>query len=73
MGAGASQRVLLTPCSCQFPPRLGKRPHCAQVPSSRRGPARRSLKRLKRDCPELPEKVIAGELSAHNAATEAGF
>jgi len=32
-----------------------------------------ALKRLKRDHPELAEKVIAGDLSANAAAIEAGF
>lgn len=32
-----------------------------------------SLKRLKRDRPDLADKVIAGELSANAAAIEAGF
>jgi hypothetical protein len=31
------------------------------------------LKRLKRDRPDLAEKVVRGELSAHAAAIEAGF
>ena len=31
------------------------------------------LKRLKRDRPDLADKVISGELSAHAAAVEAGF
>jgi hypothetical protein len=32
-----------------------------------------ALQRLKRDQPELAEKVIAGELTAHQAAIQAGF
>lgn len=32
-----------------------------------------TLRRLKRDHPELAEKVVAGKLSAHAAAIEAGF
>jgi len=32
-----------------------------------------ALRRLKRDHPELAEKVVAGKLSAHAAAIEAGF
>ena len=32
-----------------------------------------TLARLKRDAPKLAERVIAGELSAHAAAIEAGF
>jgi len=32
-----------------------------------------ALRRLKRDRPELAEKVVAGKLSAHAAAIEAGF
>ncbi len=32
-----------------------------------------ALRRLKRDNPELAERVMAGELSAHAAAVEAGF
>jgi len=32
-----------------------------------------ALKRLKRDRPDLAEKVIAGEMSANRAAIEAGF
>ena len=31
------------------------------------------LKRLKRDRPDLAERVVAGEMSAHAAAIEAGF
>ena len=32
-----------------------------------------AIKRLKRDNPELAERVVRGELSAHAAAIEAGF
>ena len=32
-----------------------------------------ALRRLKRDHPELAEKVVSGKLSAHAAAIEAGF
>ncbi len=32
-----------------------------------------ALKRLKRDNPALAAKVVAGEMSAHRAAVEAGF
>ncbi len=32
-----------------------------------------ALRRLKRDAPELAQRVLAGELSAHAAAIEAGF
>ena len=32
-----------------------------------------TLRRLKRDAPELAARVIAGEISAHAAAIEAGF
>ena len=35
--------------------------------------ARYTLARLKRDRPDLAERVVAGTLSAHAAAIEAGF
>jgi hypothetical protein len=44
------------------------------VPLNQRGNSRRdTLRRLRRDRPDLAERVDAGELSAHSAAIEAGF
>lgn len=60
----------------EMPKPGGKREHGDNVtmpPLDRGNSETYALKRLKRDAPELAEKVVRGELSAHAAAIAAGF